>query len=97
MLFTSHNTPHITLGNEQCLKLLLGVCNTRKRGDLSISLSSTKKRIRFLAVEKMFLIEEEGGVECLAGGGGTKLTIVPGLTSQFLGSPPSRMFLNKRN
>jgi hypothetical protein len=26
MLFTSHNTPHITLGNEQCLKLLLGVC-----------------------------------------------------------------------
>jgi hypothetical protein len=28
MLFTSHNTPHITLGNEQCVKLLLGVCNT---------------------------------------------------------------------
>jgi hypothetical protein len=28
MLFTSHNIPHITLGNEQCcLKLLLGVCN----------------------------------------------------------------------
>jgi hypothetical protein len=38
MLFTSHNTPHITLGNEQCLKLLLGVCNIKKRGDLSISL-----------------------------------------------------------
>jgi hypothetical protein len=42
-------------------------------------------------------MEEEEGVECLAGGGGTKLTIVPGLTSQFLGSPSSRMFLNKRN
>jgi hypothetical protein len=24
MLFTSHNTPHITLGNKQCLKVLLG-------------------------------------------------------------------------
>ncbi len=36
MLFTPHNTPHITLGNEQCLKLLLGVCNTKKRGDLSL-------------------------------------------------------------
>jgi hypothetical protein len=30
MLFTSHNTPHITLDNEQCLKLLLGVCNTKE-------------------------------------------------------------------
>ncbi len=37
-LFTSQNTPHITHGNEQCLKLLLGVCNTKKRGDLSLSL-----------------------------------------------------------
>ncbi len=38
MLFTSHDTPHITLGSEQCLKLLLGFCNTKQRGDLSISL-----------------------------------------------------------
>jgi hypothetical protein len=38
MLSTSQNTPHITLGNEQCLKLLLGVCNAKKRGDLSLSL-----------------------------------------------------------
>ncbi len=38
MLFTSHNAPRITLGNEHCLKLLLGVCNTKKRADLSISL-----------------------------------------------------------
>jgi hypothetical protein len=30
MLFTSHNTPHITLGNGQCLKLLLGVHKTRQ-------------------------------------------------------------------
>jgi hypothetical protein len=30
MRFTSHNTPDITLGNEQCLKLLLGVCNTKR-------------------------------------------------------------------
>ncbi len=30
--------PHTTLGNEQCLKLLLGVGNTTERGDLSISL-----------------------------------------------------------
>jgi hypothetical protein len=58
--------------------------------------SGAKKRIRLLAVEKIRLKRKEG-VECLAGGGGTKLTIVPGLTSQFLGSPPSRMFLNKRN
>ncbi len=41
MLYTSQNTPHITLGNEQSLKLLLGVCNTKKRGDLSVSLSPT--------------------------------------------------------
>ncbi len=34
VLFTSHSTPHITLGNEQCLKLLLGVCSPKKRGDL---------------------------------------------------------------
>ncbi len=32
MLFTCHNTTHINLGNEQCLKLLLGVCNTKKKG-----------------------------------------------------------------
>jgi hypothetical protein len=38
MPFTSHDTPNITLGDEQCLKLLLGVCNTKKMGDLSISL-----------------------------------------------------------
>jgi hypothetical protein len=36
MLFTSHNTPHIPLGNEQCLKLLLGVCNTKKWVTLSL-------------------------------------------------------------
>jgi hypothetical protein len=35
MLFTYQNTPHITFGNEQCLKLLLGICNTKKSGDLS--------------------------------------------------------------
>jgi hypothetical protein len=34
MLFTSHKTPHITLGNE------LGVCNTKERDDLSISLEN---------------------------------------------------------
>jgi hypothetical protein len=43
MLFTFHNTLHITLGNEQCLKLLLVVCNTKTRGDLPISLFSIKK------------------------------------------------------
>jgi hypothetical protein len=32
------NTPYITLGNEQYLKLLLGICNTKKRGDLSLPL-----------------------------------------------------------
>jgi hypothetical protein len=37
MLFTSHITPHTTLGNEKSLKLLLGVCKTKERGDLSIS------------------------------------------------------------
>ncbi len=31
MLFTFQNTPRITLGNEQCIKLLLVVCNTKKR------------------------------------------------------------------
>jgi hypothetical protein len=39
MLFTSNNTTHITIGNEQYLKLLLGVCNTKKWGDLSIHIS----------------------------------------------------------
>jgi hypothetical protein len=39
MLFTSHITPHTTLGNELCLKLLHGVCNTKYRGDLSVSLT----------------------------------------------------------
>jgi hypothetical protein len=38
MPLTSHDTPNITLGDEQCLKLLLGVCNTKKMGDLYISL-----------------------------------------------------------
>jgi hypothetical protein len=39
MLFTFHFTPQTTtLGNEFCLKLLLGVCNTKESGDLSISL-----------------------------------------------------------
>ncbi len=42
LLFTSHNTPHITLGNEQCLKILLGVCNTKKRCNLSISLGTIR-------------------------------------------------------
>jgi hypothetical protein len=32
MLFTSHITPHTTLGNVQCIKLLLGVCNTKEQG-----------------------------------------------------------------
>jgi hypothetical protein len=41
MLFTSQTSPHITLGNEQCLKLLLRVCNTKKRGELSFSLGPT--------------------------------------------------------
>ncbi len=40
MLFTSHNTPPITFGKEQCLKLLHGVCNTKNRGDLSLSLGT---------------------------------------------------------
>ncbi len=35
MLFTSPNIPHITHGNKQCL---LGVYNTKKRGDLYIPL-----------------------------------------------------------
>ncbi len=48
MLFTSYNIPYITLRNEQCLKLLLGVCNTKKRDDLSISLGLLQgKRGRF--------------------------------------------------
>jgi hypothetical protein len=42
MLFTSQDTPHITLSNEQCLKLLLGVCNTKKR---AISLYLWEKTI----------------------------------------------------
>jgi hypothetical protein len=35
MLSTSHIPSHTTLGNEQCLKLWLGVCNTKDRGNLS--------------------------------------------------------------
>ncbi len=33
--FPQHPSDH-PLGNEQCLKLLLGVCNTKERGDLSL-------------------------------------------------------------
>jgi hypothetical protein len=57
--------------------------------------SSAKKRIRHLAVERKYSSRGRRR-ECLAGGGGTELTIVPGLTSQFLGSPPSRMFLKEK-
>ncbi len=39
-LFASHITLHTIFGNE-CLKLLLGVCNIKERGDLSISLIIT--------------------------------------------------------
>jgi hypothetical protein len=46
MLFTSHNTPHITVGNKQCLKFLLGVCNTKRRGDISI-ISGKKRGLLF--------------------------------------------------
>jgi hypothetical protein len=38
MLLTYQNTPHITHGNEQCRKLLLEVYNTKRSGDLSLSL-----------------------------------------------------------
>jgi hypothetical protein len=38
ILFTSYITPHTTLDNEYCLKLLLGDCNSEERCDLSISL-----------------------------------------------------------
>jgi hypothetical protein len=38
ILFTSYITPQTTLGNELSLKLLLGVCNTEERCDLSIFL-----------------------------------------------------------
>jgi hypothetical protein len=44
MIFTSNNTPYITLGNEQCLKILQGVCSTEQRGDLSISLLLTLQK-----------------------------------------------------
>jgi hypothetical protein len=50
MLFTSQNTPHITLGNEQCLKLLLGVCNTEERCDLSLSLVSFLTKYRLMCL-----------------------------------------------
>jgi hypothetical protein len=40
MLFISDITlqVHTTLGKVYCLKLLLGVCNTKERGDLSLYL-----------------------------------------------------------
>ncbi len=42
MLLTFHKTPHITLCNEQCLKLLLGVAALKRaRSDLSLSLEGT--------------------------------------------------------
>jgi hypothetical protein len=43
MLFTSQNTTQITLGNEQCLKLW--VRNTKKSGDLSISLAGVNSGV----------------------------------------------------
>jgi hypothetical protein len=55
MLFTSHNTPHITLGNDQCLKLLLGVCNTRKKDDLWRSLTRWIFSLRPMTLKHNFL------------------------------------------
>ncbi len=49
MLFTSHNTPNITLGSEQCLKLLLVVYNTKKRGDLWFT-AGTRYELRIILV-----------------------------------------------
>jgi hypothetical protein len=56
-LFTFHKTPHITLGNEQCLKLLLGVCNTKRRGDLSLSLEGTVQIQKTLFIRYLSIIE----------------------------------------
>jgi hypothetical protein len=41
MFFISLSTLHTTFGKEQCLKLLLGVCNTKEKGDLTTSLICT--------------------------------------------------------
>ncbi len=46
ILFTTYINHHTTLGNEYCLKLLLGVCNTKERCDLSISLEKTEYEAR---------------------------------------------------
>jgi hypothetical protein len=54
MLFTSRNTPHITLGSEQCLKLLLVVCNTKKKGDLWFT-AGTRYELRINLVGKYML------------------------------------------
>ncbi len=51
-LFTFHVTPHTTLGNVQCLKLLLGVCNTKERGDLSISLAVSYCQLNLMHCKK---------------------------------------------
>jgi hypothetical protein len=68
MLFTSQNTHHITLGNEQCLKLLLGVCNTKKRGDLSLSLGliaflhkNIRQRLYKERIIVVFLVDSRPG------------------------------------
>ncbi len=53
ILFSSHNSPHITLGNEQCLIFWLGVCNTKKRGDIRDILVGI--RIWTLGTEPKFL------------------------------------------
>jgi hypothetical protein len=51
MLFTSHNPQHITLvpiGNEQCLKLLLGLCNTKVGRSLYILESNYTEHVLIL-------------------------------------------------
>jgi hypothetical protein len=55
--FTSHITPHTTPGYKQYLKLLLGVCNTKERGDLSTVYSISLKPADMANLEKPFVKE----------------------------------------
>jgi hypothetical protein len=63
ILFSSRkNTPHITLGNDQCLQLLFGVCNTEERCDISISLELTNGSVGEGAGEQANMRELNSGL-----------------------------------
>jgi len=92
----SHNvTPHITLGNKQYLKLLKGVCNTKKRGDLFISLAGIDwRKLQRASHRKNIFISVQGPYSTVA----TRVTMMAHVcissSYTWLGFVPCPLFLS---